>query len=450
MKYFHIIILSTILNANLYAQEEVPTLEGKVLYHSYTNYNNWDSEMYILNLSDNTVSKISANWNIDHEMNGVFSPDGTKIVFMGDQKNEPRNWDIFLWTIGGGEPVNLTPRNEGRDEDPKFSPDGTKIVFKADNDIKVMDLNGNILNNVTNTPDIEESMPYYTTDGSTILFAPGAGAESDIYSINTDGTNRQAIVAQPNYQEYFPITRDSESFFYTGWVSTTDAHDQLFLKYFSNPNPIKLPFNNSNADYSDATPVGSQYVVLSSTRTGGKGGYDLYIADIFTGDIWSLNNYNHSINSELEELGANYFSGITNPGCSTFDIPGIIEAENYCTMSGVVTEPCSDTGGGLDVGGVVKGDWMEYKVNVTNPGTYTVTYRIATTENGSKIQIQEDGTILATTSVQNTGGWQNWQSVSTTISLSAGLHTIKIEDTEHSWNLNWVRFRKMETVNNSM
>ena len=370
-----------------------------------------------------------------------------------------------------------------------------------------------------------------------ILYAPGVGAGSDIYSINVDGTNNQALVAQANYQEYYPIVRDSQSFFYTGWVSTTNLHDQLYLKYFSNPTPVYLPFNDANSDYSDATPVGSQYVVLSSTRSGGDGGYDLYIADINTGDIWSLDDYNSSVNSSWEDLGAHYYAGggsgpinnnpsvsIVSPnnnasfsepavvvidanasdsdgtiakvqfyqngnllgentsspysyawnnvvagsytleavatddqgaittsasvnitvtgtsGCTTFAIPGTIEAEDYCTMSGVVTESCYDTGGGLDVGGIVKNDWMEYEVNVGTAGSHIVTYRVATPQSGSKIQIQEDGNVLATTTVPNTGGWQSWQSVSATVDLSVGIHTLKILDTRRSWNLNWFSF----------
>ena len=534
MKNIIFVFVSLLFFTNIYGQT-APAINGKILYHSYSGYENWDSELFILDLSDNSVTNISSGWNIDHEMNGVFSPDGTKIVFMGDKRRGQRNWDIFLWNVGGGEPVNLT-NGGGRDEDPKFSPDGTKIVYKSDNDIKEMDLTGAVINNVTNTPSIEESMPYYTTDGAKILYAPGAGAGSDIYSINIDGTNSQALVAQANYQEYYPVVRDDLSFFYTGWVSTTDVHDQLYLKYFADPNPVYLPFNNANADYSDATPVGAQYVVLSSTRAGGDGGYDLYIADISTGSIWSLDDYNSNVNSGLEDLGANYYIGssgpsnnspsvsivspndnasynepavvvmdanatdsdgtiakvefyqngnllgedITSPysfswnnvstgtytlqaiatddqgatgtsstvnisvtgtsGCTVFTLPGTIEAEDYCDMSGVVTETCYDTGGGLDVGGVVKNDWMEYEVNVGSSGSYTVTYRVATTENASKIQIQEDGNVLATTTVPNTGGWQNWQSVSTTISLSAGLHTLKIIDTRRSWNLNWISF----------
>lgn len=124
--------------------------------------------------------------------------------------------------------------------------------------------------------------------------------------MDADGSNSQAIVAQSNYQEYYPITRDDESFFYTGWVSSSNVNDQVYLKYYSAGSSTLLPFNQSNANFSDATPAGSDYAVISSTKSDGKGGYDLYIADINTGNMWSLDDYNTSVNSSWEDLGAHY------------------------------------------------------------------------------------------------------------------------------------------------
>jgi Tol biopolymer transport system component len=288
-----------------------PVLEGKVLYHNYSGYENWDAELFILDFSDNSVTNISSTWNIDHEMNAMFSPDGRQIVFMGDEQGGERNWDIFLWTVGSSEPVNLTAGSAAREEDPKFSPDGSKIVFKVDNDIKVIDLYGNILSNVTNTPTIEESMPYYSADGAKIFFAPGVGAGSDIFSINEDGTERTAIAERANFQEYYPITRDSNSIFFTGWVSNQNKNDQVYLQYLDGSAPVLLPFNSRRANYSDATPVGSTYAIVSSTKSGGQGGYDNYIANIHTGEIWSLDEYNSNANSSLEDLGAHYLAPIT-------------------------------------------------------------------------------------------------------------------------------------------
>lgn len=169
-----------------------------------------------------------------------------------------------------------------------------------------MELNGNITDSVTNTPNIEEGMPYYTDDATGLLFAQGAGSASDIYQININGTGKTALANVSNIQEYYPITRDNTTFLYSRWYSAGNHHDQVYMGYFGNSTRTRLPFNNSNADYSDAFPCTTGYVVLSSTRSGAVGGYDLYVADINTGAIWSLNEYNPNINSSLDELGSCY------------------------------------------------------------------------------------------------------------------------------------------------
>ncbi|MEC5144198.1 hypothetical protein [Chitinophaga sp. 212800010-3] len=283
-----------------------PALTGKLVYHSYSCYGCAGTRMYLYDFSTNQLTWLNQNWNIDYPMNAHLNPDATKIVFMG-QPAGSGDWDIFIWDIGSaGPPVNLTAGNGKRDEDPKFSPNGYRIAFKQNNDLRIMELNGNITDSVTNTPNIEEGMPYYTDDATGLLFAQGAGSASDIYQININGTGKTALANVSNIQEYYPITRDNTTFLYSRWYSAGNHHDQVYMGYFGNSTRTRLPFNNSNADYSDAFPCTTGYVVLSSTRSGAVGGYDLYVADINTGAIWSLNEYNPNINSSLDELGSCY------------------------------------------------------------------------------------------------------------------------------------------------
>ena len=115
-----------------------------------------------------------------------------------------------------------------------------------------------------------------------------------------------------------------------------------------------------------------------------------------------------------------------------------IEAENYTLMSGVVKENTSDAGGGQNVGYIDYGDWMDYNVNVSSAGTYAINLRIAS-PSGGQLQIKNSaGTVLATVSIPNTGGWQNWQTVSANISLAAGVQTIRVYSTSNGWNFNWL------------
>ena len=76
--------------------------------------------------------------------------------------------------------------------------------------------------------------------------------------------------------------------------------------FWDKRSPVKLAFNRTDADYSDACPVSSGWLVLCSTRSDSEGGYDLYIAHESSGAIYSLDKYNGSINTEKNELGASY------------------------------------------------------------------------------------------------------------------------------------------------
>jgi hypothetical protein len=132
-------------------------------------------------------------------------------------------------------------------------------------------------------------------------------------------------------------------------------------------------------------------------------------------------------------------AGATTTPTTTTVAPLRIEAENYTTMRGVQKENTSDAGGGQNVGWIDNGDWMDYSVNVPATGAYTVSFRVASQMSGAQLQLRaSNGSILATVNVPNTGGWQSWQTVTASVSLSAGAQTLRIHSSSSaSWNINW-------------
>jgi Tol biopolymer transport system component len=266
--------------------------------------------LFILNLSTGALKNVSSSWsNVKDPMNAHWSPDGSKIVFMGRPKKggKTSDWfDVFLYTPGqSGNPIDLTNTPTLHDEDPKFSPDGTKIVYKVrPSTLNEMDLNGRILNTIISTAGQERSMPYYTADARAVWFTADGGAQSSIHRIDVSGANEVLAIDTPGALDYYPIRDVVGQFLYTRWASPTNLHDQVFV--FDGTAGVSLPFNSPDADYSDAVPAGAQYVVLSSTKSGGKGGYDLYLADRTNGSTWPLSSYNSGVNTNREELGASY------------------------------------------------------------------------------------------------------------------------------------------------
>ena len=119
-----------------------------------------------------------------------------------------------------------------------------------------------------------------------------------------------------------------------------------------------------------------------------------------------------------------------------------IEAENFVTMSGIQTEACSESG--LNVGWIDAGDWMVWDINLPATGNYRVEYRIAGM-NGGAIRLEKAGAnpIYGTINVPVTGGWQNWQTISHTVSLTAGQQQIAIYAPAGGYNINWIKFTKL-------
>ena len=134
-------------------------------------------------------------------------------------------------------------------------------------------------------------------------------------------------------------------------------------------------------------------------------------------------------------------SGITmSKGPSA--IPGKIEAEVFKSMVGVQSETTADAGGGQDIGYIDTGDLLTYAVNVQSTGTYTGSFRIASTATGKTLQLTGAGGTpqYGTVNLPNTTGWQVWQTVTMDVQLTAGIQDISITTATGGFNINWMNF----------
>jgi hypothetical protein len=128
------------------------------------------------------------------------------------------------------------------------------------------------------------------------------------------------------------------------------------------------------------------------------------------------------------------------PPPSTIAIPGTLQAESYSAMNGIQTENTTDGGGGQNVGWIDANDWMDYNVNITTAGTYNISFRVASGTAGGQLQLRRGTTVLATVNITGTGGWQNWTTLNTTATLSAGTQTLRLHAVSGGYNVNWVQF----------
>lgn len=151
----------------------------------------------------------------------------------------------------------------------------------------------------------------------------------------------------------------------------------------------------------------------------------------------------------LTELGQMYMDiPVYNPEMK-FAIPGRIETEEYYLMSGLFSEPTSDTDGFLNIGWTDVNDWAEYKISVEKSGTYNLSARVAGTGLGA-IQFLVDNQLKAQISTPNTGGWQNWRTVSKEIELEEGEHILKMLVRAAGFNINWIEISNATSAKNEI
>jgi len=230
----------------------------------------------------------------------------------------------------------------------------------------------------------------------------------------------------------------------------------VMLSQGANPNS-----DSFNGSYYNGIPTIKEKA--NYVKSAGLGGIMIWelSQDVGAGD-------NRSLLSAIHEI----INGTVNPpppvtqgpyqGTVT-SLPGKLEAERYdvggqgvayndntngnsggaLRTDDVDVETCTE--GGQNIGYTANGEWLEYTVNVTSAGLYKIEARVASQTGGSfTIDIPGTGTTSAF-NVGNTGGWQNWQTVTlNNVNLTAGQKIIKL-NISGEFNLNYVNFTKAST-----
>jgi endonuclease/exonuclease/phosphatase family metal-dependent hydrolase len=83
--------------------------------------------------------------------------------------------------------------------------------------------------------------------------------------------------------------------------------------------------------------------------------------------------------------------------------------------------------GAYDVGWIAAGEWLNYTVNAAAAGSYVVQLRVAAPGGAAMhVGFNNASSVWKTVSIPATGGWQNWTTVSLTVTLGAGVQQMTL------------------------
>ena len=275
----------------------------------------------------------------------------------------------------------------------------------------------------------------------------GAGCEwvpPEPDDLKVEAENWTKVIAAPYGTVSIDTASDSDL---SPHVGNFDADD--FIEY-----AVELSETSCyRAEYRVASDPGSEGFKLKfdsqtvdSFKIPPTGGYSSWVT--FT-RFYELAEGNQTL--RLEALGDSFninwltFNATDTVDCEQSDAI-MIEAETFSSAvelpdGEVGTQPTSDEGGGLNVGWIDAGDWMEYEIQVAEASNYSVSYRMASQSGSSSgVNLLIDGNLVDSALVPNTGGWQLWQTApGGVISLDSGDYVLRFEAPGGGLNLNWIK-----------
>jgi len=219
----------------------------------------------------------------------------------------------------------------------------------------------------------------------------------------------------------------------------------LYLKFNKsidafNGNPFQITIDGQAASILSCTlsPTDNQELILNLSN------------NILINSVLKINYNGSEITSGIQTLTPFVNTEVQNLTYQHQVIPGKIEAESFIINNGFSSETCTDVGGGQNLSYSAKDMYVDYLVLVQNSGDYKLDFRISVNSTTAQIVLLKDqnGSIvpLKTVSFFQTGGWQNWQTQSTTVSLTAGKNIIRLLSRTDGYNLNWIQFTQTTAV----
>lgn len=245
-----------------------------------------------------------------------------------------------------------------------------------------------------------------------------------------------------------PVGQTNEAY---GALAIHNVRDEIaaFRPTAGASGPVQVAQDCDYGGYNVGLPAGSYTLAqlqargivnddISSLRVQSGYSITLYQHDNFTGNAITKT----ADDSCLVDEGFN--DSASSIVINTTGFNTLIQAENYFANSGVQTEATTDTGGGQNVGWIDTNDWMAYS-NITIPtsGTYTIEYRVAS-PGGGRLSVDLNGgaVVLGELAIPATGGWQNWSTISHTVTINAGTYNFGVFAKAGGWNINWIRIKR--------
>lgn len=255
--------------------EDAPA-QGKILFSTDRDGN---YEVYMMNPDGTGVVNMTHNEAPDYMPR--WSKDRSKIIFVSERDDNP---EIYVMNADGSQLKRITT-HPARDLYPDFAPDGKHITFSSDrdgdDDIYVMNLETGALDNLTSqakTPDnkpANDTVPSWSPSGDKLLFVSNRDGNSELYSMNPDGSNQTNLTRDGNQDFGGTWSLDGKQIAFS---SNRDSEENdIYLMNPDGSDVRRLTDDNSGKFWPVFSRDGKRVLYSGRATETSKEGYDLFI-----------------------------------------------------------------------------------------------------------------------------------------------------------------------------
>lgn len=242
------------------------------IFASRIAYINKSSGRYALRIADadgeNPVTMVSSKEPI---ISPAWSPDGSKIAYVSFEKKKPI---IFVQSLSGQR--TMLANFKGNNSAPAWAPDGNKLAivltYGANSQVYTINADGSGLKQVTKSSAIDTE-PTWSTDGKWIYFSSDRGGKPQIYKVSSSGGEPQRVTFEGAYNVSPRFSPDGKSL---AMIRNDGGKFRVALQDLAS-GQVQMLSEGSQDESPSFAPNGR--VLLYATRAGGHGALAAVSAD---------------------------------------------------------------------------------------------------------------------------------------------------------------------------